>query len=285
MALTGTHPSRRIRQNRPLEEVATQKRGRKPLKLGRFSLKGGLLYLLAGILVLALVLTASTYQANVTCKDIKIHIQHEPGQGMLSIEDVKQLIGLDYGRDIIGAKMSEVGLPEIEQALRRAPSIQHAEVYKTLGGLLKVDISLRQPIARILGSNGSFYIDASGHKFPTSRHAIVNLPLLRGSFTEKLAPHDSLSCEVEELMPLLQYLHTHPFWAAQVSEIRRMPNGDILLYPEIGTISMEIGPPIELNKKFEALKQFYDQVITRVGWKAYRSLSVKYRGQVVARKK
>lgn len=276
----------RQRRNRPLEEVLAEKRGRAVNLPTQFKLKGAFLYALIGVVILGLLGLANGYQEALVCEEINIQIESPDKHAFMTPADVKQTILEKYGEEIIGQKMNSIELLRLEEVLRDNAFIQEAEVYKSLKGVLYVEAKTRNPIARIMNENGSsMYIDAYGYKFPTTYRHVANVPLVRGDFTEVFVPEDSLSCAIEEVMPVLKYIHNSPFWKAQISEVRLRENGDILFYPEVGKMYMEFGTATNIEEKFTNLKAFFEQVANEIGWNTYKGVSVKYRGQVVAKKR
>jgi len=284
MAFSSAHT--RERRNRPLEEVLAEKRGRAVNLPTKFRLKGITLYALIGGAILALLALANGYQESLVCKDMRIQITADQDNAFLLPVDIKQNIVEAYGSTVIGDKMNSIELLQLEDILQKSPFVQKAEVYKNLTGVLFVDVAIRRPIARIMNENGSsMYVDEFGYKFPPTPQHVANVPLIRGAFTEAFVPEDSLSCAVEEAMPVIKYVDQNPFWKAQISEIRIKENGDILLYPEVGKLYMEFGVATRIAEKFDNLKLFYEQVANEIGWNTYKGVSVKYRGQVVAKKR
>lgn len=276
----------RHRRNRPLEEVLAEKRSRAVNLPTQFKLKGVFLYALIGVVILGLLGLANGYQEGLVCDDINIQIQANSGHAFLEPADVKQTILENYGEEIIGQKMNSIELLRLEEVLQANSFISHAEVYKSLKGVLYVDVETRTPIARLMNENGSsMYVDEYGYKFPTTYRHVANVPLVRGAFEETFVPEDSLSCAVEEVMPVLKYIHNDPFWKAQISEVRIKENSDILFYPEVGRMYMEFGVAENMEEKFNNLKLFFEQVANEIGWNTYKGVSVKYRGQVIAKKR
>ena len=286
MALVGTHTRQQPRRNRPLEEVLLEQKTKKPLKVGKIRVKGVVLYSLLGVITLSLLAFANGYQDRMVCKDVSISLLADADNQFLNVEAVKDLIGLDGDREVIGARMNEIGLADLEANLENNAFIKQAEVYKSLNGVLYVEVAMREPIARIINANGgSMYLDELGYKFPTSYLHTANVPLVRPDVDEPLTPVDSMTCEMEEAMPVLKFLQEDPFWHAQISEVRIKENGELILYPEIGDIYIEFGRGIRVTEKFDNLKMFYHKVVKELGWKKYKGVSVKYRGQVVAKKR
>ena len=276
----------RERRNRPLEEILAEKRTTAVKLPAQFRLKGWVLYALIGLGILGMLGLANGYQEGLVCDDINIQITADDNNTFMLSADIKQLIQEQYGSAIIGEKMNSIELLRLEEILRENAFIQQAEVYKSLKGILYVEVALRRPIARLINENGSsMYLDEYGYKFPTTYRHIANVPLVRGAFLETFVPADSLSCAVQESMPVLKYIDQNEFWRAQISEVRIKKDGEILFYPEVGKMYMEFGEPYNIEEKFKNLKLFFEQVANEIGWTTYKGVSVKYRGQVVARKR
>ncbi len=276
----------RERRNRPLEEVLSNKRSRAVNLPVPFRVKGVFLYVLIAVVVLGMLGLANGYQEGLVCDDISIQITADKNNAFMEPADVKGLILEEYGEAVIGEKMNSIELLKMEEILQDNAFIRQAEVYKSLKGILYVDVELRSAIARIVNENGSsMYLDEFGYKFPTTHRYIANVPLVRGEFIETFVPADSLSCAIEEAMPVLKYIHQNEFWRAQISEVRIRENGDILFYPEVGKMYMEFGQANNMQEKFDNLKLFFEQVANEIGWNTYKGVSVKYRGQVVAKKR
>ncbi len=290
MAMTGTYTRTAkptTRQNRPLEEVQTEQQGRKPVKgiKLRFRIKSVFLYLIAAGVLLIILAAVNSYQKHMPIRDISVQIRGGEDGQLLIASDVKDMIGLGEEREIIGLPMEQVELRALETELNAQPSVESAEVYKSLGGVLQVEINVRKPLARLVNNDGTMlYMDAAGHKFPTSKHHSSKVVLVRGDFQEELV--DTFACNtIESALPVLKFIENDPFWNAQVSEVVVQQSGALLIYPQIGDIYMEFGQPVRIEEKFENLRLFYDQVVREVGWRKYRSVSVAYRGQVVAKKR
>lgn len=163
--------------------------------------------------------------------------------------------------------------------------VQQAEVYKNMRGIIHLDIVQRTPVARVMNNSGDYlYLDETGKKFPGSRLGSADVPLVRGDFEEAIA--DTFACStIAAAMPVYKYIYDDPFWRAQIAEIWIEQSGELVLFPTVGDIRVEFGYPIQIHEKFSNLLDFYRQVLPEVGWDRYRSVSVKYAGQVVGRRR
>jgi cell division septal protein FtsQ len=109
---------------------------------------------------------------------------------------------------LIGQSLGSLNLKQMEQQLSAHPSVASAQVFHRLNGVLYVDLAARKPIARVSGVDEDFYLDENGRKFPLSRYYSPNVPLVRGVLDENMEPVDTLGCVLEEIMPVIQYVHT-----------------------------------------------------------------------------
>jgi cell division protein FtsQ len=55
--------------------------------------------------------------------------------------------------------------------------------------------------------------------------------------------------------------------------------------PILGDQMIRIGTIDDLDEKLERLKTFYKEAMPYEGWRTYRSISVKYKNQIVCKKK
>lgn len=276
------------RRNRPIAEVEVeQKRKRQPLKVGKigFRIRGILLYpliIISGISLLAMV---NGYQENLPLRDIHVTINSGSDNDFMDVQKVKEILGMDGESELVGLKMSSIELSDLEKKIKANPFIKEAEVFKSVRGVLFVDVEIRKPIARLINNSGDYvYVDGEGNKFPSSDLHTAHVTLVRGDFDETVV--DTFACStIKEAIPVLKYIYEDPFWNAQISDVVIKQSGELVLYPQIGSMFVEFGQPIRIADKFENMRDFYRQVVKEVGWDKYRSISVKYKGQVVAKKR
>lgn len=60
---------------------------------------------------------------------------------------------------------------------------------------------------------------------------------------------------------------------------------DIILVPVIREHVVNIGAPTDFDDKFARLKRFYSEVLPLQGWEKYDTLTLKWKGQLVATKR
>ncbi len=83
----------------------------------------------------------------------------------------------------IGVPVADVDLAGIEQRIRENGFIDRASAYLTYGGELRVEVSQRRPLMRLMVDGYDCYVTAEGFIFPSPRLAAVYVPIVTGSYT------------------------------------------------------------------------------------------------------
>jgi len=232
------------------------------------------------------------YKMQQICKEVRVEIMNDQDNYFIGITQLrKHLQEILYSETvdsrIIPKRMGEVNLNKVEKLLEENPFIRNAEVFRRNGGILEVRVQLKKAIARMTNMQGEqFYLDETGRLMPLSPYYTPNVILVGGRIFESVQAGDSLRTEQgRALLPLLQYVHADPFFSAQISEIVVDKDGNLILYPEAGSVKVEFGDTERYKEKFDHLQLFYKQVLQRTGWDRYKKISVQFRGQVVAEKR
>ncbi|MCI4671731.1 MAG: hypothetical protein MRZ79_26555 [Bacteroidia bacterium] len=275
-------------QNKPLEEEKKETKGpvlkKGKLKIGLDIKKPWYIYLGGLVLILALVGLYS-FQDRIPLSSVAINWADGSENSFINQDEVLDQVIPGGEAALLGMPLKEVDLATIEANLNAHPTIQHVEAHKSFTGSLKLQVELRQAVGRLVSNSGQhLYIDPNGVKFPTSSHLSAYVPLVRGDFEEGLV--DTFSCEtVFDAVPVLDYISKDEFWKAQIAEVIVEQSGELVMLPSIGNTRIEFGYPVRIGEKFSNLMDFYKQVIPVRGWDEYKSVSLKYRGQVVGKKR
>lgn len=91
-----------------------------------------------------------------------------------------------------------------------------------------------------------------------------------------------------KLINFVKYIEEDSFWRAEIVQIVAVTigNGDleVELIPRTGDHTVLFGAIEDVEEKFDRLLAFYENGLGNIGWENYRTISVKYKGQVVCRK-
>jgi cell division protein FtsQ len=180
--------------------------------------------------------------------------------------------------------MESINLHTLENRLKANPFIESAKVYADMDGIIKVEVSQRQPIMRVVNQfDQNFYIDQHGIKIPMSSNFTAKVLVANGYIDEAFGNKiDTLHTEVaQEIFKTAEFIGKDSLWSAQIAQIYVNQDHEIELIPRVGTNRILIGNADSLENKFHNLLVFYKQALPQVGWDRYKIINVKFANQVV----
>lgn len=210
------------------------------------------------------------------CKGVRLEIRDSLKTGYMTTKDITSMLAKS-NLDPTDQPLDKVSLRAIEKHLKNSPLISSCECYKTINGIVVVEVTCRRPILRILSNNyDSYYLDKDGEIIEDIAKAVY-IPIATGHITRKYAK--------KELLPLAQYLQENDFWNAQIEQIHVTQQGEIELIPRVGNHTITLGRPENYEYKFEKLQAFYEKGLNEIGWDRYSKISIRHGNQVIATKK
>ncbi len=247
------------------------------------------IYYTGGVLVvLVMWLTAVQEKKAAHWPEVQISVLPLPdGHSIVNDQDVQRVLTEKFGRELNDVSLTELDADRVEQALEEASFIKNAEVYVDKKGRLHAQIEQRQPVLRIIDStNDNYYLDAEGVRFPVTRHYTARVPVATGAIPPYVADfQDRTGYPLRELFVLSTAIRQDKLLSRMCEQLVVETNNDLIMVPKVGSFHIVFGDANELPGKFRRLEIFLKQALPRVGWNRYSRISVKYRGQVVARRK
>lgn len=239
------------------------------------------LLLLVAFLIITLAFT-SHESKNITCRNIEVDFRTNDIIKLSQDEIIRLVKSVDD--QLLGKKLEQINTEIIEKEVEKHQAILNAEVFKVLAkdstsykGILTVKIKHRLPVVRVMSSSGNYYLDKFGGKIPISTKYTANVLVATGTFNEQFAK--------EELLPFILFLENNEFWNAQIEQVQIERNGDVILIPLVGDQIIELGSLKNYQGKLRNMKAFYTQVLAKNNWDKYKSVSLKYKDQVIAKKR
>jgi cell division protein FtsQ len=220
-------------------------------------------------------------KANVYCKEVKVYI---PGsQYFIDKEEVDNILRVHH-HQLVGRNMESINLHDLENRLKANPFIESAKVYADMDGVIKVEISQRQPILRVMNQfEQNFYIDQNGMKLPLSNNFTAKVIAANGYIDEAFGGKlDTLHSDIaREIFKTADFINRDSLWSAQIAQIYVNADHEIELVPRVGNNRILLGNSDDLDNKFHNLLVFYRQAIPQVGWDRYKIINIKFANQVV----
>ena len=223
------------------------------------------------------------------CTSLQVKIVDSLENSFVSRADVKKFLDREYGT-YIGMPLDSLDLVKMEEIVDSRSAVMKSQAYVTKDGTLHVDVTQRSPVVRFQKKDGGFYADAEGYIFPLqssyASHVQVidgNIPLAANS-GYKGSISDKKEMEwFKRMMDLVNFMETSKTWKDKIVQIHVADNGDIALIPRKGKEIFIIGQPTSLEEKFEKMGKYYKVIIPEKGSDAYRTVDLRYRGQIVCK--
>jgi cell division protein FtsQ len=220
-------------------------------------------------------------KAGVVCKDVKVYI---PGnQYFIDREEVDNILKI-HRHKLVGRRMEDIDIHNLEEKLKANPFIESAMVYADMDGVIRVKISQRQPVVRVMNQfDQNFYIDQNGLKIPLSDNFTARVIAANGYIDEIFGKKvDTLHTDIaKQILKAANFISRDSLWSAQVAQIYVNQNHEIELIPRVGTNRIMLGNADSLESKFANLYTFYKKAIPQVGWDRYKTINIKYANEVV----
>lgn len=179
-----------------------------------------------------------------------------------------------YPKQIIGRPIETINTLEIEQYLGRFSNFEDVNCIFQTDGKLSVTITPMVPALRVFENGKSYYINKDGKKIESKANFFVDVPVVSGSFNDKFTP--------QQLLPVSKFVESDPVLNELVSMIEAKDEDNIILIPRIKGHVVNFGDTTRLKEKRQALLAVYRKVMPHKGWEEYDTISVKFKGQVVA---
>lgn len=224
-------------------------------------------------LLIALPLTHSKAEAT-PYNGIDIDVEDPERLGFVSADDIMDELDSLPARIAVTPR-KEVNTDGITRLLNSLDKIESAACVQLNNDRLRVYVKPMKPVARIFDHGGnSYYVSSTGKRIAADLRYHIDVPVVSADF-------DSLA-QARSLLPVLDYIRNTPAADALVSSIKVNRKGDIILIPIIRGHVVNLGDTSDIANKWDRLLVMYRRVMPVRGWDFYDTISVKWRGQVVA---
>jgi cell division protein FtsQ len=232
---------------------------------------------------------ALTRKKSSVIKDYVIEIKHlsDGENDLIKEKDVKEIIRRSFEENLDDQRVGQVNVQRVERVVEADPFVENAETFVDVNNNLHITITQREPICRIIDNNGlNYYMDKNGVRLPLSKYFSVRVPIITGA----VPPHvpDFLTRKkygLKDVFTLVTKLRSDDFFNTFVQQIYLDAGGEFTLIPVLGEQKIRIGTLEDLDEKLQRLHIFYNEAMPYEGWKKYKTISVKYKGQIVCKKR
>ena len=218
------------------------------------------------------------------CRDYVINIHGAQGKLFIDESDINKILSQTINGKIVGERMSDFNLRKLEQAIRTNSWVNTANLYFDNRDVLHINIVENEPIARIFTTTGkSFYIDSGTRQMPVSEKMSAKVPVFT-NFPQKKFLSDKDSALLDDIRKVALFILHDSFWMSQTEQLDIAKDHGFEMVPTIGNHIVRLGNGNDIEKKFQRLFVFYQQVMSKTGFNKYNIVDVQYDGEVIGTK-
>ncbi len=243
----------------------------------KFTLKTWLCYLFVLVFftgIGALLVLSQRESHELACKNIEVSI---PGElHFVNTEDILNSLSSSYGV-LIGERLCDINLGRIENILNIKPSVRQSEAWVTKDGVLHVAVYQREPVVKIVDKKGrGYYADAEGIVFPLSPVYDASVPQILSSTAKGMSIQ-----WLTQAISLVNYISGSDRWNSRIISYSIAENNDFILHSDKEQIIF--GDFNDRDRKFSYLDEYFTKIQPRED--GYKIVNLKYKGQIICRKK
>jgi cell division protein FtsQ len=247
-------------------------------------------WILVGLAVAALTVSAITEREASHIRAIQPNvIPLAEDANLVGADELLELLGASFTKPMDALTLADIDIERVEQILEAQAFVGDAEAYVDADMVLHIRVEQRVPLLRVMADNGqNYYIDLEGTRLPLSDKHTVRVPVVTGAvapWSDDYADHENH--QLGQLIELARFVRRDGFLQALVEQIHLDQRGEFTLAPKVGDQLIYLGhyDPENTPERLDRLKVFYREGIPYEGWQKYRSFDLRFKDQVIAKKK
>lgn len=227
-----------------------------------------------------------------TCQgkgNLEVIVRDSLERRFIARQDVEGWLENEY-RAYAGLPLDSVDLHRIEGIIAAHSVVRDCQAWLTDDGTLHVALSQREPVVRFDDGQNGYYADAEGFLFPLQSRSEAEVPVVDGKIPLRVPrgfkgyPEDEAQQTwLLQLIGLVRYMKGTP-WEERIASVHVDGHGDLVLLPRQGKEKFLFGAPVRVEEKFALLSAYYRSVVPEKGEGWYRSVDLRYAGQLVCKK-
>jgi cell division protein FtsQ len=231
-------------------------------------------------------LAAIRKREELRCDSILVRFKKDKNLGFIKSADVMKEIN-DANPSWSGEKISKLKLNIIENAVKQNEYVKRAELYLDSRNQINVMIEPKEPLARVNGSYGTFYLSENWDKMALNPNYSMRIVHLSGRVDRLINPITKVDSFINlEVKTILNYIKKNKVWTDAIDQIYISPDGKVELVLMFCEPIVKLGfIDSKFEKRMEKLNNFFKLAPNYQQLSNYSELDFQFTNQVIARKK
>lgn len=238
-------------------------------------------------------------EREVKAENIDITVNTTGQNDFVDEDDVKEFFNERQDK-LLNAEVKNIDINALEKALNSHPAIENADFSVDVNGDIKIDVTQRTPLVRVLTMGGeSYYIDTQSKLMPLSDKYTARVLVVNGYIHEPYSRRYMFSVNdiakneifsevslLDDIYEMANYITKDTLLNSLIHQLSVNKEKEFEMYPSIGNHKIIFGDATDIAEKFEKLKLFYREGLNKTdNWNKYSTVNLKYKNQVVCTKK
>ena len=207
------------------------------------------------------------------CKELVCKIVDKDERSYVSEQELFTLLK-QHNAYPVGEYLHRINLQHMENIIRQHPMVRTAECYTAEDGTARIRVTQRVPLLKVVTADEAYYIDTDRCKMPLRASIHDTVPVAMGKVGFEMAS--------TVLADFAEWVQEDDYWRARIEAIDvRLPR-QVCIKQTGKQEDLMIGDLMGYAGKLEKAEVFYRRTAS-MEKPRYRTLDLRYQGQVVAR--
>ena len=227
----------------------------------------------------------------IRCKGLAITVTDSAMNKFITPREIRRYLDEELEGGYIGVQLDSIDLTRVEEILDSKSAILKSEAFTTKDSILNVVVTQKKPVVRFQKGNKGFYAVEDCTLFPLQSTYTSHVMVVDGYVPLKIEhgyrgkPDTKEECKwLENIVGLVKYIETSKTWQGKIVQITVLQDGDLMMIPREGKERFLFGQPYGLEEKFEKMGLYYKGIRKNKGEDAYRTVDLRFDGQIICRK-
>ena len=208
------------------------------------------------------------------CKELVCKIADKDERSYVSEQELFTLLK-QHNAYPVGEYLHRINLQHMENIIRQHPMVRTAECYTAEDGTARIRVTQRVPLLKVVTADEAYYIDTDRCKMPLRASIHDTVPVAMGKVGFEMAS--------TVLADFAEWVQEDDYWRARIEAIDvRLPR-QVCIKQNGKQEDLMIGDLMGYAGKLEKAEVFYRRTAS-MEKPRYRTLDLRYQGQVVARR-
>jgi cell division protein FtsQ len=205
--------------------------------------------------------------------------------------EIRKFLDEELEGGYIGVQIDSINLTRIEEILDSKSAILKSQAFTTKDSILNVVVTQKKPIVRFQKGTKGFYAVEDCSLFPLQSTYTSHVMVVDGYIPLKIEhgylgkPDTEEGCRwLKGIVGLVKYINASRTWQSKIVQITVQEDGNLVLIPREGRERFLFGQACDMEKKFEKMELYYKGIREEKGEDAYRTVDLRFEGQIICRK-